>query len=99
MTTCTAEEAAARIAEGALLIDVREPEEHAKASVARAILVPGGLIEFKIAELCAEPEREILIHCASGGHAVLAARAVGEMAYRRVRAVAAFFADLAAACD
>ncbi len=98
--TVSCQEAAERLAKEPhlLLLDVREPEEHARGAVPGAINVPRGLLEMKIATIDSDPERAILIHCAGGGRAALAARTLGEMGYENVAAVDGPFDELAACC-
>lgn len=48
----------------ALLIDVREPDEHAIASIPGSRLIPLGTLQDRIGELTTD--REILVHCKSG---------------------------------
>jgi len=56
----------------ALLIDVREPAEHAIASIPEARLIPLGTLPEQLDDL--PKNREILIHCKAGGRS---AKAVG----------------------
>lgn len=99
--TCSVEEAAQRLAEepNPLLIDVREPDEHARGTIPGAALVPRGSLETEIAGLCADLERPILIHCAAGGRAALAALALQERGYANVTAVDGRFDELARLCQ
>jgi phage shock protein E len=101
VTCLTPEEAAQRLAEtpDSLLLDIREAEERGAGNLEAATHVPRGLLEFKIADLCADPDHPIVIHCASGGRAVLAARAMLDLGYTNVHAVLGPFADFARALD
>ena len=57
-----------------LLIDVREPAEHAQAAIPGAVLVPLGTV-FDGSALAALPrDREIVVHCEVGGRSLTAAR-------------------------
>jgi adenylyltransferase/sulfurtransferase len=49
------------------LLDVREPFEFEQARIPGAKLVPLGQLEARLAELEAWREREIVVHCKSGG--------------------------------
>ncbi len=97
--TATASEAAAMIAEddNLLLIDVREAAEHNEGSIKEAVNIPRGILEMNIGVKTKDPERPIMVHCAVGGRAVLAAKSLSEMGYKDVTAVTAKFEDLAAA--
>ncbi len=96
----TAEEAAARARESdVLLLDIREPGEHEQGAVPVAVHMPRGVLEFKIAEICDDKTREILIHCAGGGRASLAAQSLNTLGYENVHIVDAMFEDFAAAFE
>ncbi len=96
VNTCDAAGAAERIRSepDLLVIDVREPAEFSSAALACAVNVPRGLLEFKIGELCTDAGRPILLHCKSGGRAVLAARSLADMGYENVQVVFADIEDL-----
>lgn len=93
-------EAAERIRgdERLLVLDVREPDEHAQGALKGAVSLPRGLLEFRIAEICPDPTRPLLVHCAAGGRALLAARTLRDLGYTNVAAVEGGFDDLRAAC-
>ncbi len=92
----SAEEAAQRIRteSGLILLDVREPEEHAKDSVSGSVSIPRGLLEMKIEGVCSNPDQPILIHCAGGGRAALATKSLQDMGYTAVSSSDARFSDL-----
>ncbi len=96
--TCSPQEAAQRLNNDprAVLVDVRTAAEYESGHVDGARHVPRGLLEWKIAEACPEASTPILVHCASGGRAVLAARTLVDLGYRDVTAVDGSFADLQA---
>ena len=96
---CSAEAAASRIGKESdlIVLDVREPAEFADASIPGAINVPRGFLEFKIAEVCSAADPPILIHCKSGGRAVLAAKTLSDMGYSNVEVYFGAFEDLVAA--
>lgn len=96
IATCSIEDAVARMGESPrpLVLDVREPAEHATGTVAGAELVPRGLLEGKIAELCADPQRPILVYCAAGNRAALATKTLVEMGYPNVTCIEGPVAEL-----
>lgn len=98
---CDAETAASRIgSESSLVvIDVREPPECESASTAGAVNVPRGFLEFRIAEVCSAADHPILVHCKSGGRAVLAAKTLSEMGYSNVAVFDGAFEDLCSALE
>jgi len=87
----TAAEAKQKIAEGALLLDVRDGTElQASGKLKGALHVSRGLLEFK-----ADPEspahdpnfrkeRTIILHCASGGRSALAGKTLKDLGYTSV---------------
>jgi rhodanese-related sulfurtransferase len=84
LKTITPEAAAALLHEGATLVDVREPDEHARARIPGARNLP--LSRLADAELGAPPGRPVLFHCRSGARteahaAQLAEKAGGCEAY------------------
>ena len=94
--TLSAADAAKRIANenDILLLDVRETEEYKSGSIEGALNIPRGILEIKISGLATQAAHPIIIHCAAGGRAVLAAKALGEMGYKNVIAVTAGFEEL-----
>jgi phage shock protein E len=77
-----------------IIIDVREPEEAANSKLKDSINIPRGLIEMKISNLCPEPDKLILLHCAGGGRASLTALTLQEMGYTNVHAITEKFEDI-----
>jgi len=77
-----------------LLLDVREPPEHATGLVPGAEPVPRGLLEAKIGELCDDPNREILVYCAAGNRAALAVKTLCDMGYPNVTCIDGPVAEL-----
>jgi selenocysteine lyase/cysteine desulfurase/rhodanese-related sulfurtransferase len=83
------EELEDRVARGGLvLLDVREPEEFAMASIPGAGSLPRGLMEKFIADAVPEPDAEVVLYCQSGKRSALAADTLGRMGYRAVRSLA-----------
>lgn len=87
----TPEQVAAELEGGnALLVDVREPQERETASIPGSVHAPRGMLEFYAdpslpyhkEEL--DPERRIILHCASGGRSALGAATLKEMGYKNV---------------
>lgn len=83
--------AQALIAEGALLLDVRDaPELERSGHVTGAHHIPRGMLEFRAdaalpsydSELT--PDRVIVLQCASGGRAALAGKLLRDMGYGAV---------------
>ena len=70
-----------------LLIDVREPAEHANKAATGAINIPRGLLEMKLMEIEKDPTRPIYLHCASGARATLSAEALTRVGYENVSVI------------
>lgn len=78
------------VANGVLVVDVREPAECDDGLLPGALRVPRGMLEFyadpahplHLAEL--DPARRTILYCASGGRSALAARALQQIGYRDV---------------
>jgi molybdopterin/thiamine biosynthesis adenylyltransferase/rhodanese-related sulfurtransferase len=64
------------------LIDVREPHEYAIARIDGSRLIPLGTLTEAIASL--EREREIIVHCKSGGRSARAVRFLQDVGFRNV---------------
>ncbi len=70
-----------------LLIDVREPAEHATKAATGAINIPRGLLEMKLMEIEKDAARPIYLHCASGARATLSAEALTRVGYINVTVI------------
>lgn len=79
-----------------LLIDVREPAEHATNPAVGAINIPRGLLEMKLMEIEKDASRPIYLHCASGARATLSAEAITRIGYENVTVITC---NAAQVCD
>ena len=93
----TPEEARAMIAEGALVVDIRDSAEiAASGKVKGAVAVGRGLLEFKADPTAPShdpqfrPDRPVILYCASGGRATLAGKTLKDMGYADVRNLGGF---------
>lgn len=84
------------IAQGALVVDVRDAPEIESGKVVGSIHVSRGMLEFR-----ADPEspyydknflkdKAVILYCASGGRAALAGKVLKDMGYARVYNLGAF---------
>ena len=87
----TPEQVAAELKSGdAVLVDVREPQEREAASIPGSISAPRGMLEFYADPSLPyhqkefDPNRRIILHCASGGRSALGAVTLQEMGYKNV---------------
>lgn len=87
MDTITTTELRARLATGfdGLLIDVREPHEHAVSNIPGARLIPLGTLPDHLDAL--PRDREILVHCKMGGRSARAVLFLLDNGFTRVRNV------------
>jgi rhodanese-related sulfurtransferase len=85
------DQAARDLADGALVVDVREAHERAAAgAIPGTVHVPRGLLEFNadpahplhIADF--DPGRRTVLYCASGGRSALAVLALEQLGYQNV---------------
>lgn len=85
--------AEAAILDADVLLDVREPEEFSAGHIPGAVLVPRGMLEFKLSADPALSPRDlkIVLYCKSSGRAALAACALHEMGYLHVQSIAGGF--------
>ncbi len=79
------------VAQGALLLDIRDAPELEKAGRAiGAHHIPRGMLEFRADPASPyhdpemRPDRPVVLHCASGGRAALAGKLLKDMGYREV---------------
>jgi rhodanese-related sulfurtransferase len=86
ITLVDAQRAENMIAQGALVLDVREPAEFQLGHLPNAVNVPRGVLEFKVGnhpEL-QDGQRSILIYCKNGGRSTLAAYTLKQMGFSAV---------------
>ena len=86
-------EAAQAVAGADVLIDVREPDEYRQGHLPGAVNMPRGLLEFQLSSnpACQVPDLQVVLYCKTSGRAALAALAMQEMGYTRVRSIAGGF--------
>ena len=79
------------MADGAVVVDLRDGEELAAAGkIPGSIHVSRGLLEFKADPAHPyhveglDPDKRVILHCASGGRSALAAETLSEMGYTNV---------------
>ncbi|MBM4208385.1 MAG: MBL fold metallo-hydrolase [Gammaproteobacteria bacterium] len=87
ITEVNVDKAKQLLAEGGItLVDVREESEYAASHIDNAILLPRGVLEFKIgtvAELV-DKSKPVMIYCRTGGRSSLAAVAMKALGYTNV---------------
>lgn len=70
-----------------LLIDVREPAEHATNAASTAVNIPRGVLEMKLMESEKDASRPIYLHCATGARATLSSEALTRVGYENVNVI------------
>ncbi len=86
-----APEAQRLLQRGAVLIDVREPDEVAAGSPAGATRIVRGFLELNVEQAVPDLDRPVLTLCAGGLRSLFAAWDLRELGYRDVRSVAGGF--------
>ena len=86
------EEARRMVCAGAVLVDIREPDEIAAGTPVGALRFVRGFLELRIEQHVPDPAEIVLLMCAGGTRSLLAGRALQEMGYRDVSSVAGGFA-------
>ena len=76
---------------GAVLIDVREPDEVAQGSPAGALRIVRGFLELRVEETAPDPSTTLVTLCAGGTRSLFAADDLRRVGYRDVRSVAGGF--------
>lgn len=73
-----------------VLLDVREADEYAAGHLRGAVLMPRGLLEFKLSASPALSARDIKVvgYCKTSGRAALAAQTMQAMGYLNVASIA-----------
>lgn len=89
----TLKDAEQAIRQADVLIDVREADEFAAGYLAGAVLIPRGLLEFKLSAMPALASRDIqvVLYCKTSGRAALAAQTMQAMGYLNVQSIAGGF--------
>lgn len=77
----SAAEAQQTVHHGAVLIDVREPDEFAVAHIPSAINLPRFRLESRIEEVVQDPQARIVVYCGSRGRSTIAAATLREVGW------------------
>jgi adenylyltransferase/sulfurtransferase len=71
-----------------LLVDCREPDEHAVARIAGALLLPMSQLAGRVDELEAYRDTPIVVHCHHGGRSLRVAAWLRERGFARAQSMA-----------
>lgn len=69
------------VQQGALLLDVRTPEEHSRGHIAGSSNIPVQELHARIGEL-GPTERHVVVYCRSGARSALATRMMRDAGYQ-----------------
>jgi len=83
--------AAGLIAQGALVLDVREPDEYDQGALPNAIHLPRGHLEAQIEGKLLDKHAQVVVYCAGGVRSAFAAKTLAELGYTDVLSVAGGF--------
>ena len=76
--------ASEKIAAGAPILDVREPDEFEEGALQNAIHIPRGHLEAQIEGRIVDKSAAIVAYCAGGVRSAFAAKTLGELGYSNV---------------
>jgi molybdopterin/thiamine biosynthesis adenylyltransferase/rhodanese-related sulfurtransferase len=85
------ETAAQRIADGAVVLDVREPDEYEEGALADAIHIPRGHLEAQIEGRITDKDVPVVAYCAGGVRSAFAAKTMAELGYTNVASMVGGF--------
>jgi molybdopterin/thiamine biosynthesis adenylyltransferase/rhodanese-related sulfurtransferase len=91
ITEVDPERAAGRIADGALVLDVREPDEYAEGALADAVHIPRGHLESQVENRLLDKDAEIIVYCAGGVRSAFAAQTMQQLGYTNVASMVGGF--------
>jgi sulfur-carrier protein adenylyltransferase/sulfurtransferase len=80
----TAEADEQRRRPGAVVLDVREPEEYEQGAIPGAVHIPRGTLESSVENRITDKSAPVIIHCASGIRSAFAAKTLSDMGYQDV---------------
>jgi molybdopterin/thiamine biosynthesis adenylyltransferase/rhodanese-related sulfurtransferase len=77
----TAEADELRRSAGAVVLDVREPDEYDEGALEGAMHIPRGHLESQVENRLTDKNTPVVVHCASGVRSAFAAHTLGELGY------------------
>jgi molybdopterin/thiamine biosynthesis adenylyltransferase/rhodanese-related sulfurtransferase len=83
--------ASERIAAGAVVLDVREPDEYDQGALPDAIHIPRGHLEAQVEGRLLDKTKQVVVYCAGGVRSAFAAKTLQELGYADVLSVAGGF--------
>ena len=86
--TATAEQ---QIAAGAVVLDVREPDEYDQGALGNVIHIPRGHLEAQVETRITDKSTSVVVYCAGGVRSAFAAKTLQELGYTNVASMAGGF--------
>ncbi len=83
--------AADHIAKGALVLDVREPDEYDQGALPGAVHIPRGHLEAQVEGKLLDKHAQVVVYCAGGVRSAFAAKTLAELGYTDVLSMAGGF--------
>ncbi len=80
-----------RVGSGAILLDVREPDETSAGVVSASVQIPRGMLELQIENAIPDRSQDIVVMCAGGTRSALAAKTLQDMGYVHVASLTGGF--------
>src|ERR687892_643668 len=80
--TATADELRQR--PGAVVLDVREPDEYEQGAIPGAVHIPRGTLESSVENRVTDKSAPVIVHCASGVRSAFAAKTLTDIGYEDV---------------
>ena len=87
----TAEAEAAREADGAVVLDVREPDEYEQGAIPGSVHIARGNLESQVEGRLLDKDTPVVVFCAGGTRSAFAAETLGQLGYANVASVAGGF--------
>ena len=87
----TAEAEAAREADGAVVLDVREPDEYEQGAIPGSVHIARGNLESQVEGRLLDKDAAVVVFCAGGTRSAFAAETLGQLGYADVASVAGGF--------
>jgi molybdopterin/thiamine biosynthesis adenylyltransferase/rhodanese-related sulfurtransferase len=87
----TAEAEVARDADGAVVLDVREPDEYEQGAIPGSVHIARGNLESQVEGRLLDKDTPVVVFCAGGTRSAFAAETLGQLGYANVASVAGGF--------
>jgi sulfur-carrier protein adenylyltransferase/sulfurtransferase len=85
------EDARVKADKGAVLVDVREPDEWANGHIPGALYIPRGFLELRIEEKIPDKAGEVIVYCAGGTRSAFGAKSLQDLGYTNVSSMTGGF--------